>query len=119
MKILAMLKRQRFEDNKSDETKQRRSKHQHLHNCDNEEGNGLDNEERNGLDKDEGEIKGYKYIPPPFIFQVSNRLLDLGKGTKSLKYNVYLLKICYLRSANFALELSNRRGSKPQKKNLY
>ena len=89
---------------------------------DNEEGNGLDNEEGNGLNKDKGEIEGSRYVPSLFVplsplpRKVSNRLSDLGEGTKSLKHIVCISKICYSRSANFALEFPGRRGSKAQKK---
>ena len=67
MKIPAMLKRQRFRDSGSDKTEPRGSKYQRFDEHNNKEGNGLDNEERNGLDKDKGEIKGSRYVLPPFI----------------------------------------------------
>ena len=124
IKTLAMLKRWRFGDSGSDETKTRGSKYQHLDKRDAKKENGLDNKKGNGLDKDEGEIEDGRYVPPPFVSlppflqKVSNRPSDLGKGTKSLKYIVYIPKICYSRSANFVLEFSSRRGSKAQKKSL-
>ena len=117
IKTPALLKRQQFEESGSDETESKGSKCQHL--------DERDNKERNSLDKDEGEIEGARYVPPPFIpllplpQKVSNRLSDLGEGTRSLNHLVYIPKICYSRSANFALEFPSRRGSKAQKKNLY
>lgn len=47
---------------------------------------------------------------------MSNHPSNLDKGTKSLTYLVYILKICYLRSAIFALDFLGRRDSKAQKK---
>ena len=117
IKTPALLKRQRFEESGSDETEPKESKHQRLDEHDDEEGNNLD--------KDEGEIEGARYILPPFIpllllpQKVSNRPSNLGKRTRSLNYLVYIPKICYSRSVNFALEFPGRGGSKAQKKNLY
>ena len=113
MKMLAMLQRQRFENNRSDETEPRVWKRQRL--------DERDNEEKNGLDEDEGEIEGAKYVSSPFIplllpQKMSNRPSNLGKGTKSLNHLIYVPKICYSRSANFALEFPGRGGSKAQKK---
>ena len=59
MKTPAILKRQRFKDSESNETKSSRSKCQHL--------NKRDNEKRNVFNKDKDEIKGARYIPPLFI----------------------------------------------------
>lgn len=117
MKTPALLKRQRFEESGSDETEPKGSKRQRLDERDDEEGNSLD--------EDEGEIEGARYVPPPFVplpplpRKVSNRPSDLGEGTRSLNHLVCIPKICYSRSANFALEFPGRGGSKAQKKNLY
>ena len=118
----AGLKRQRFGDSESDETEPRGSNYQRLDEHDNKEENSLDNKEGNGLDKDENEMEGGRYIPPLFdplpllLWKLSNRPSDLSKGTKSLKYIIYIPKICYLKSANFALKFSGGGGSKAQKK---
>ena len=45
-----------------------------------------------------------------------NCLLDLGKRTRSLNHLVYIPKICYSKSVNFALEFSGRRDLKAPKK---
>ena len=117
MKTRALLKRQRFEESGSDEMEPKGSKRQRLDERDNEEGNSLN--------EDQGEIEGARYIPSsfvplPLLFRnVSNRPSDLGKGIRSLNHLVYIPKICYSRSAKFALEFPNRGGSKTQKKNLY
>ena len=116
IKTSAMLKRQRFEDSRSDKMEPKGSKRQRL--------DKRDNKERNGLDGDEGKIMDVRYIPPlfiPLLFprKVSNRRSDLGKGIRSLNHLVCISKICYWRSANFALEFPGRGGSKAQKKNLY
>lgn len=117
MKTPALLKRQRFEESGSDETEPKGLKRQRLDERDDEEGNSLD--------EDEGEIEGARYVPPPFVplpplpRKVSNRPSDLGEGTRSLNHLVCIPKICYSRSANFALEFPGRGGSKAQKKNLY
>ena len=117
MKTLAVLKYQRFDDSETDKTEPKRSKRQRFDKSDNKEGNNLD--------KDEGEIEGARYISPPFVFlplfpqKVSNVPSDLGKGTRSLNHLVCIPKICYLRSANFALEFLDKRGLKAQKKNPY
>ena len=120
MKTLAVLKRQQFGDSGSDETELRRSKRQRLDERDNKEENNLDNEEGNGLDEDECEIESGRYVPPPFVplpplsRNMSNRPSDLGEGIKSLKHIICIPKVCYSRSANFALEFPGRRGSKAQ-----
>ena len=109
-----MLKRQQFKENGSNETEPKGSKRQRLDERDNEKGNSLD--------KDEGEIEGTRYVFPPFdpLFplsqKVSNRLSDLGKGTRSPNNFVCIPKIYYLRSANFVLEFPGRGGLKVQKK---
>lgn len=60
-----------------------------------------DNKERQGLDEYESKGESKKYIFFPFIAPLlpsqrqSNYLTDLDKGTKSLNYFVYILKICY------------------------
>ena len=111
--MLAVLKCQQFEDNKSDKTELKGSKCQRLDKCDNEEGNNLD--------KNEDKIKGIKYVSLHFVLllffpqKVSNRPSDLGERTKSLNHLVYIPKICYSRSANFALEFLGRGSSKTQK----
>ena len=85
--MLTILKCQQFEDSESDKAKARGSKRQRLDERDNKEENGLDNEEKNALDEDEVEIEGGRYVSLFLLLQkVSNRLLDLGKGTKSLIY---------------------------------
>ena len=110
MKTPALLKRQRFEESGSDETEPKGLKRQRLDERDDEEGNSLD--------EDEGEIEGARYVSPPFVplpslpRKVSNRPSDLGKGTKSLNHLVCILKICYLRNANFALDFPGKEGSK-------
>lgn len=55
----ALLKRQQFEESGNNKTESKKSKRQRL--------NERDNEERNSLDKDKGEIKGAKYVLPPFV----------------------------------------------------
>ena len=133
MKMPVMLKYQQFGDSGNIMIEPRGWNPQRLDERDNEEGNGLNNEEGKGLDdkegnslgKDEGEIEGGRYVSSPFVpllllFQkVSNRLSDLGKETKSLKYIVYISKICYSRNANFALDFPGRGGSKVSKKDFY
>ena len=47
---------------------------------------------------------------------MSNRSSDLGKKITSLYHLIYIPKIYYLRSANFALEFLSKEGSKAQKK---
>ena len=117
MKTPALLKCQRFEESESDETEPKGSKRQCLDERDDEKGNSLD--------EDEAEIEGARYVPSPFVplpplpQKVSNRLSDLGEGTRSLNHLICIPKICYSRSANFALEFPGRGGSKAQKKNLY
>ena len=116
MKTSAILKRQQFGDSGSDKIEPRGSKRQRL--------DEYDNKKWNGLGGDEGEIESSRYIPPPFVpllplaQKVSNRLSDLGEWIKSLKHIVYIPKICYSRSANFALEFLGKGSSKAQK-NLY
>ena len=118
MKTLTILKRQQFEDSGSDKTEPRRSKCQRLDEHNNKKKNGLDDEKENGLDEDEGEIEGGRYIPLLFVSlsllpqKLLNRPSDLGKGTKSLNHIVYISKICYLKSTNFALEFLGRGSSK-------
>ena len=117
MKTPALLKQQQFEESRNDKTEAKGSKRQCLDEYDDEEGNSLD--------EDESEIEVARYVLPPFIpllplpQKVSNRPSDLGEGTRSLNHLVCIPKICYSRSANFALEFPGRRGSKAQKKNLY
>ena len=92
MKILAVLKYQQFEDNRSDKTKLKDSKCQRLDAYDNKEGENLDKLE--GKDKGEGEDIGY--TPLPFIALLqkeSNRLTDISEGINSLNHLVYILKI--------------------------
>lgn len=74
------------------------------------------------MDENENEIEDAKYIFTPFIpffllFQkVLNRLLDLSKEIKSLKYLVCIQKIFSLRNTIFALEFLSRKDSKAKKK---
>lgn len=107
--MLAVLKCQHFKGNGSDKTKPKKSKCQYL--------DKRDNEQENGLDKNEGEIEDTRYVFLLLFFQkVSNCLSDLGKRIKNLNNLIGILKICYSRTANFALEFLGRRGSKAQKK---
>ena len=114
MKTSTVLKQQQFEDSGSDKRKPKRSKPQRLDEC--------DNEEKNGLDEDEDEIEDTRYALLLCVFffplpqKVSNRPSDLDEGTRSLNHLVCISKICYLRSAKFALEFPDRRGLKTQKK---
>ena len=88
-----MLKRQRFEDNESDETESSVSKCPRLDVYDNKEGQGLE--------EYEGESEGERYVlfpliaPHPPLQRESNRPTDLGEGTRSLNHLVCILKICY------------------------
>ncbi len=57
-----------------------------------------DDEEGLSLDKYEGEGEDVGYVPLPFVAlppprKESNRPTDMGKGTRSLNYLVYILKI--------------------------
>ena len=85
MKMPAMLKRQRFKDSGSEETKPRDSKHQRLYMHSNKEGEILN--------KFEGEEEGEAIEYVPFLFVVpsqmkSNCPTDMGKGTRSLNHLV-------------------------------
>lgn len=111
--MMVILKRQQFENSRSNEMESRGSNRQRLNEC--------DNEERNGLNKDKGEIKYVRYVLPPFILlllpqKVSNRSSNLHEGIKSLNHLVYISKICYSRNANFALEFPSKGDLKAQKK---
>ncbi len=89
-KTPAVLKRQQFEHSGSDETELRGSKRQRLDLRDDEVGEGLDKFES----EDEGEDIGYvlfPFIAPPR--KESNRLTDIGEGTRSLNYLVCIPKI--------------------------
>ena len=103
-----------IEESGSDETKSKGLKRQRLDEYDDKKGNSLD--------EDEDGIERARYVLPPFVplpplpQRVSNRPSDLGKGTRSLNYLVYIPKIYYSRSANFALEFPGKGGSKAQKK---
>lgn len=88
-----MLKRQSLEDAKSDETKLKVLKCQHV--------SIYDNEEKQSFDKNKSESKD-KYIGcTPLLFIVplyppqkkSNRLTNLSEGIKNLNYLIYILKI--------------------------
>ena len=80
IKTPAVLKRQQFEESGGNRTEPKRSKRQRLDERDNKEGYSLD--------EDEGEIEGVRYTPFPSILlpllpqKVSNRLSDLGEGTR-------------------------------------
>lgn len=79
---------------------------------------------KNGLNENKSKIEDARYISSIFILlflfqKMLNCLSDLDKGIKSRNYLVCIPKICYLRSANFALEFVSRKSSKTQKKNLY
>ena len=113
IKMPEILKHQQFQDNGSDEIEPRGWKCHLL--------NEHDNKEVNSLDEDKCEIKGGSNVFLPFIplllpQKVSNRTLDLGKGVRSLNHLIYIPKICYSRSVNFALEFTGREGSKTQQK---
>ena len=89
-KMPAVLKRQQFKDGGSDEMDPRGSKCQRLDLRDNEEEEGLDKFESEGKEKNIG------YVPLSFIAlpqKESNRLTDMGKGTRSLNHLVCILKI--------------------------
>ncbi len=76
--MVAVLKRQRFEDNKSEETEPRVSKRQRVGMHDDEKGLSLDKYE------DEGEDVGYVPLPfvaPPPPRKESNRPIDMREGT--------------------------------------
>ena len=111
-----VLKRQWFKDSGIDKTELKGSKYQYL--------DKRDDELKNSLDEDEGKIEDIRYISSPFVSllflpqNVSNRLSDLAKETMSLNYLVCIPKICYSKSANFALEFPGRRNSKTQKKSI-
>ncbi len=87
IKMAAMLKRQQFEDSKSEETEPRVSKCQHV---------GIhDDEEEQSLDKYEGEKEDVRYVPLPFIAppppqKESNRPTDMGERTRSLNHLIYI-----------------------------
>ncbi len=92
MKILVVFKCQRFKDNRSDKTESRSLKCQRLDIYDNEKGERLDKFE------DKGERENIEYVPFSFIASLfsrkeSNRLTDMGEGTKSLNHFVCILKI--------------------------
>ena len=117
METLTLVKRRQFKQSESDKIEPNRLKRQRF--------NKRDNEEGNSLNEDKGEIESARYVPPPFVplsplFQkLSNRLSNLGEGTISKNHLIYIPKIYYSRSAQFALEFLGRGGSKAQKKNLY
>ena len=86
----AMLKRQQFDDNESNETEPRDSKCQQL--------NVHNDKEEKSLDKfeDEGKGEDIKYIPLLFVVfpqKESNCLTNINKRTKSLNHLVYIPKI--------------------------
>ncbi len=89
-KMPIVLKRQRFEDSKSDETEPRGSKRQPLDSRDDEEGEGLDKFEG------EGEWEDIEYVPfscVASLWKESNRPTDMGEGTRSLNHLVCIPKI--------------------------
>lgn len=110
----AMLKDLQLENSRSEKTELRELKRQYL--------DKNDNKEKNSLDEDEAKIEYARYVVFPFIFlsllpqKVSNHLSDWGKKIKSINHLVFIPKICYLRSANFALEFPGKGSSKAQKK---
>ncbi len=88
-KTPVVFKRQRFEDSESDKTESRGLKHERLDLHDDEKGEGLDEFESEGKEKDIG------YVPLPFVApprKKSNRLTDIGKGTRSLNHLVCIPK---------------------------
>ncbi len=88
--MVMVLKRQRFEDSKSEETEPKVPKHQRM---------GMHNDkERLSLDKYKDERKNVKYVPLPFVApspprKESNRPTDMGKQTKNLNHLVCIPKI--------------------------
>lgn len=109
--------RQQFKNSPSDKTEWSISKHQQL--------NLHDDKEEQGFDKYESEGEDERYVtflfiaPSPPPQRESNRLTDLGKGTRSLIISYTYWKSATQRSANFVLEFPGKKGSKLQKKNLY
>ncbi len=90
IKMAALLKRQQFEDSKSEETEPRVSKRQRMSVHDDEEGLSLDEYEG------EGEDVGYVPLPfvaPPSPRKESNRPIDMGEGIRSLNHLVCIPKI--------------------------
>ncbi len=90
--MAVVLKRQRFEDSKSEETEPRVSKRQRIGMHDDEEGQSLDQY------KGEGEREDIRYVPLPFVTlpppqKESNCPTDMGEGIKSLNHLVYIPKI--------------------------
>ena len=85
-----VLKRQRFENSRSDKMELRGLKRQRLDLRNNEEEKSLDEFEG------EGEGKGIGYVPFPFIAPLqkeSNRPTNMGKRTKTLNQLICILKI--------------------------
>ena len=89
-KTPAVLKRQQFKDNASDEIELRGSKYQQLDSC--------DNEKEEGLDKFEGQSEGedIRYVPFPFVAppqKESNHPTDMSERTRSLNHLLCIPKI--------------------------
>lgn len=85
-----MLKRQQFEDGGSDKIEPRDSKYQRWDVRNDEEGESLDEFEGEGEEDDIG------YVSLPFVtlpWKKSNRLTDMGEGTKNLNHLVCISKI--------------------------
>ncbi len=90
MKTVAVLKRQRFENSRSNMTEPRGSKRQRLDVRDDEEGEGLDEFESEGEKEDIGYIL-LPFVAPPQ--KESNRPTDIDEGTRSLNHLVCISKI--------------------------
>ncbi len=119
IKTAAVLKRQRFKDSESEERKPRVSKCQRLGVHDDEEGQSLDKYEG----EDEGEDVGYVLLsfvaPPPPPQKESNRLTDMGKGTRSLNHLVCIPKIGLSYNCKFCVRVPRQRVFKSKKTKPY
>lgn len=72
-----------------------------------------------GQDLDKFQDKDGKYISLLFFLQKeSNCLTNLSKGTRSLNYLIYILKLLYQVITNFALEFPGKKSLKTKKKSI-